>query len=91
MPLQRRLPKRGFKNPFAKKFKVLNLKRIEELGLDVVTPEILLEHGVIKTLGDGLKILGEGELKKAVKVKAHAFSESALKKISQAGGQAEVI
>jgi large subunit ribosomal protein L15 len=91
MPLQRRLPKRGFKNPFTKSIKVLNVSDIERCGLDEVTPEALLENGIIKTINDGLKVLGNGELTRAVKVKANAFSESARKKIEGAGGTAEVI
>lgn len=91
MPLQRRLPKRGFHNPFHKEYAILNIKDIERLGLDIVTPEALLEGGFIKSVKDGLKVLGTGELGRAVNVKAHAFSASALKKIQGAGGTAEVI
>jgi large subunit ribosomal protein L15 len=91
MPLQRRLPKRGFKNKFGIEYSVLNLKKIDALGLDAVTPEALLEQGVMKSLKDGLKILGDGELKKPVNIRAHAFSASALKKITASGGSAEVI
>nr|NIN05074.1 50S ribosomal protein L15 [Armatimonadota bacterium] len=72
-------------------FKVLNLRDIEKCGLDEVTPEILLDNGMIKSIDDGLKILGTGELTRAVKVKANAFSESARKKIEGAGGTAEVV
>ena len=91
MPLHRRLPKRGFTNIFAKEYAIINLEKISELGLDTITPEILVEEGVIKNLKNGLKVLGVGELKKAVNVKANAFSESAKKKIADSGGQAEVI
>lgn len=91
MPLQRRIPKRGFKNPFAKHYAVINVARIEALGLDELSPEILVEAGVVKSLKDGLKILGGGEIKRAVTVKAHAFSESAAKKITASGGKAEVL
>ncbi len=91
MPLQRRLPKRGFKNLFSKEYVILNVSDIDRLGLDTVSPEVLLERGVIKSLKDGLKILGDGELKRAVTVKANAFSNSAIKKIESAGGTAEVI
>jgi large subunit ribosomal protein L15 len=91
MPLQRRLPKRGFVNPFSKKYATLNIRDIERLGLDTVTPEVLLEKGVIKSLGDGLKVLGMGELGRAVTVRANAFSASAAEKIKSAGGTAEVI
>jgi large subunit ribosomal protein L15 len=91
MPLQRRLPKRGFTSPNRVEFAILNLSDLESLGLDEVTPEKLLEEGVIKNMRDGLKILGMGELTRAVKVKADAFSASAMKKIQAAGGTAEVL
>ena len=91
MPLQRRIPKRGFKNPFATRHAVLNLRDIERCGLDEVNPEVLLEQGIIKSINDGLKVLGTGELTRAVKVRANAFSSSAREKIEGAGGTAEVI
>lgn len=91
MPLQRRLPKRGFRNLFRKRFAVVNLKQIARLGESAVSPELLLERGVIKKLYSGLKILGEGALPGAVTVSAHRFSRSAQEKIVQAGGKAEVI
>jgi large subunit ribosomal protein L15 len=91
MPLHRRVPKRGFKCPTSKRYKILNIRDIERLGLESVTPEALLEGGHIKSLGDGLKILGVGELSRAVTVKADAFSASAARKISEAGGTAEVV
>ena len=93
MPLQRRLPKRGFSNyPFSRKYAVINLKDLSRLeGLDVITPEVLQERGVVKDLKDGLKVLGEGELKKSLTVKAHAFSSVAQEKITASGGKAEVI
>lgn len=93
MPLQRRLPKRGFTNyPFSKEYAIINLKdltRIEDLS--VITPEALYERGIVKDIKDGLKILGEGEITKPLTVKANAFSATALKKIAGAGGKAEVI
>lgn len=91
MPLQRRLPKRGFRNIFRKRFAIINLKQIAELGEAAISPELLLERGVLKNLHDGLKILGEGELTTAVTVSAHRFSESAREKIVKAGGKAEVL
>lgn len=91
MPLQRRVPKRGFTNPFAKNYSILNVGAIEALGLKTVSPEVLLEEGLAKNLRDGLKVLGGGEIKRAVNVKANSFSASALKKIKDAGGTAEVI
>ncbi len=91
-PLQRRLPKRGFKNiPFKKEYAVLNIKDIAMLGIDLITPEALLGKKVIKDIKDGIKILGEGDLSKPLTVKAHAFSASALSKINAAGGKAEVL
>lgn len=92
MPLQRRLPKRGFKNRFAVEFAIINLKDINALeGMDVITAEALLEKGVIKDLKSGLKILGEGEIQRPVTIRADAFSASALAKIAAAGGKAEVV
>jgi large subunit ribosomal protein L15 len=91
-PLYRRLPKRGFKNPNRVEYAIINveaLNRFEE-GT-VVTPELLLEQGVISNLKDGLKVLGDGELKVKLTVKAHKFSRSAQEKIAAAGGATEVI
>ncbi|HEB76788.1 MAG TPA: 50S ribosomal protein L15 [Nitrospirae bacterium] len=93
MPLQRRLPKRGFSNhPFRKVYAITNLKvlsRIEDV--DTVTPELLVERGILKDVKDGLKVLGDGELSRPLTVRAHAFSSSAAEKISASGGKAEVI
>ncbi len=91
MPLHRRLPKRGFTNIFRKEFAVVNLGRLEKLEGDVFDPARLTELGVVRKLGDGLKILGGGELTRKLTVKAHHFSESAKAKIEQAGGVAELI
>ncbi|HMK55927.1 MAG TPA: 50S ribosomal protein L15 [Dissulfurispiraceae bacterium] len=92
-PLQRRLPKRGFKNyPFKREFAILNLNDLEKLAdISVITPETLQEKGIVKDAKSGIKILGGGTLAKAVTVKAHAFSASAVEKITAAGGKAEVI
>jgi large subunit ribosomal protein L15 len=91
MPLQRRLPKRGFHNIFKKRYAILNLKQIAALGEATISPQALLERGVVKNLHNGLKILGDGELKNAVSVSAHHFSESAKEKILKAGGKVEVL
>jgi large subunit ribosomal protein L15 len=91
MPLHRRLPKRGFTNIFRKEFAVVNVARLEALEGDSFTPERLLELGVIHKLKDGLKILGSGELKRKISVRANLFSKSAIEKIQAAGGTAEVI
>src|SRR5215468_8861615 len=91
MPLHRRLPKRGFTNIFGSEYTVLNVGRLEVLEESSFTPESLLEAGVIRKLRDGLKILGTGELKRKITVKAHFFSKSAIEKIQAAGGTVEVI
>lgn len=92
MPLQRRLPKRGFKNRFGIMYAVINLDRINGLKeMDLITPEILLEKKIIKDIKDGLKVLGGGKIERPVTVKATAFSSSAEEKIAAAGGKTEVI
>lgn len=91
MPLQRRLPKRGFKNPFRVDYAVINLRDIDKIeALDVITPDVLREKGIIKDLKCGLKVLGAGEMRRPITIKAAAFSASALTKIAAAGGKAEV-
>ncbi|KXG74764.1 50S ribosomal protein L15 [Thermotalea metallivorans] len=92
MPLYRRLPKRGFNNPFKKEWAIVNIDALNRFDDGTtVTPELLLESGVIRKIVDGVKILGEGELQKKVIVQAHKFSQSAIEKIEAAGGKAEVI
>jgi large subunit ribosomal protein L15 len=92
-PLQRRLPKRGFSNyPFKVEYAVLNLSDLDKLaGVDVITPEVLIEKNMVKNPKFGIKILGGGTISRAVTVEAHAFSDSAVEKIKAAGGKAEVI
>ena len=92
MPLQRRVPKRGFNNIFATKFAIVNVSDLEAFEANaVVDAEALQAKGLIKKTYDGVKVLGNGNLSKAVTVKASAFSESAKSKIEAAGGKAEVI
>ena len=92
MPLHRRVPKRGFRNLFKKQFAVINLEALGRVAdAETVTPDLLLERGVIRRLHDGLRVLGQGELGRAVVVRAHHFSASAQRKIEAAGGRAEVI
>ncbi len=92
MPLQRRLPKRGFKSLDKIEYAIVNLKDINRIGeSDVITPELLLEKGIVKDLKDGIKVLGEGEIRKPLTVKANAFSVSAKTKIEASGGRAEKI
>lgn len=91
MPLQRRLPKRGFTNIFQKEYVIVNVGSLNDLEESVITPEILVREGLIKAERDGVKILGEGELTKPLTVKAHAFSASAKEKIEKAQGSIEII
>ena len=92
MPLYRRLPKRGFKNPFSKEFVCINLDRLNifENGTEI-TPEVLLERRVVSKVLDGVKILGNGNLEKSLTVKGCKFSKSAIEKIEAAGGKVEVM
>ena len=92
MPLIRRLPKRGFVNKFAKEVSTVNVRDLERFPEGtVVTPELLQTTGLIRKLGDGLKVLGDGELKKNLVVQAQRFSATARAKIEAAGGRAEVL
>jgi large subunit ribosomal protein L15 len=93
MPLHRRVPKRGFSNyPFKKEFATVNLGRLEvfETGT-IVTPELLLKQGIVRRLADGLKVLADGELTKALTVHAHRFSAKAKERIAGLGGKVEVL
>jgi large subunit ribosomal protein L15 len=90
MPLQRRLPKRGFTNIFRKEYAVVNLRDLAALS-GTITPETMMEQGLVKNPLDGIKVLGVGELKSGLIVRAHKFSKSAVDKIQAAGGKAEVI
>ena len=92
MPLHRRLPKRGFTNIFKKVYAVVNLDRLSEFPAGAtVSPEVLLEKGIVRTIRDGVKILGNGDLTHPLNIAAHLFSKSAQEKITKAGGKAEVI
>lgn len=92
MPLHRRLPKRGFTNIFKKRYAILNLGDLKGFTAgEKVTPDVLLDRGLVKRLLDGLKILGAGELPGPLHVSAQIFSKSAVEKIRKAGGTAEVI
>jgi large subunit ribosomal protein L15 len=92
MPIQRRLPKRGFKNPFRTEYEIVNIDDIQALEESEVTPELLDRHRLID-LGSGrqLKVLGNGELGRKVNVRAHKISASARAKIEAAGGSVELL
>lgn len=92
MPLQRRLPHRGFRHPFPKTIAIVNLRDLLrfEAGSEI-TPDVLTATGLVKKLGDGVKVLGVGDLDRALTIHAHAFSGSAREKIEKAGGKAILI
>ena len=89
-PLHRRVPKRGFTNLFRTEYAVVNVGALNALDGEI-TPERLVKEGLVKAMLSGIKILGDGDLTKAIVVKAHRFSKSAAEKITRAGGRAEVI
>lgn len=91
-PLYRRLPKRGFNNPFRKEYAIVNIQDLNSFAAGTeITPEVLLEQGIVKNALAGIKILGNGELNVGLTVKANKFSQSAVEKIQAAGGKTEVI
>lgn len=92
MPLFQRLPKRGFTNIFRKEWAEVNLKTLNRFAAGtIITPELLQETGIVKSIKSGIKILAEGELEKELTIKAHRFSARAREKIENAGGRVEVI
>ena len=91
-PLHRRLPKRGFTNKFKKIYNVVNVERLSVFNKgDVVDRDALLKKGIVKNIKNGIKILGDGEIKASLTVKADKFTDAARKKIEAAGGKVEVI
>ena len=92
MPLHRRMPKRGFTNVFRKEYAEVNLGRLEIFDAGtIVTPDVLKRRGMVKNTRDGIKVLAQGELTKALTVRAHKFSVKAQERITGLGGKAEVI
>jgi len=92
MPLHRRMPKRGFHNPFGVEYSILNLQELNVFPAgETVTPELLRAHGFVRRSHDRVKILGDGELTTKIAIHAHAFSASAKEKITKAGGTFEVV
>ena len=93
MPLHRRVPKRGFHNPFRVEYAVVNLETLSDVfdAGSSVTPELLRERGLVRDAKLPIKVLGGGDISKTLTIRAHKFSESAAKKIAAAGGVAEVI
>ena len=91
MPLHRRLPKRGFTNIFKTEYEVVNLDRLATLDATEITPEVLRKAGIVTSKNTLVKVLGQGELSKALTVHAHKFSKSAQEKIEKAGGKITVL
>jgi large subunit ribosomal protein L15 len=92
MPLHRRIPKRGFHNPFGVSYSVVNLEELNVFPAgETVTPELLRAHGFIRRAADPIKVLGDGELKNKLTIHAQAFSAAAKEKITKAGGTFEVV
>jgi large subunit ribosomal protein L15 len=92
MPLVRRLPKRGFTNIFRREMVIVNVGQLDRFpNGSEITPDLLLAERVVSKLGDGVKVLGDGTLKRKLVVKAHAFSKKAQEVIEAAGGRCEVI
>lgn len=89
MPIQRRLPKRGFHNHFRKEYQIVNISDLDRLeGVEKITPEVLYEKRLVRKKSMPVKILGNGEITKKFEISAHAFSESARTKIESVGGKA---
>lgn len=92
MPLQRRVPKRGFNNPFRKRYAEVNVRELERFAADAVVDETLLrQSGMVKGAWEGVKLLGTGQITKPLVVKVHRCSGAAREKIEAAGGRIEVI
>ncbi|HOO60533.1 MAG TPA: 50S ribosomal protein L15 [Candidatus Mcinerneyibacteriales bacterium] len=91
MPLYRRVPKRGFKNPFRVEYDIVNVGDLSRVEAEVITVEEMKKNGLVRINAGLVKILGEGDLEKPVTVEAHRFSQTAREKIEKAGGKAQVI
>src|SRR5271166_6676484 len=91
MPLHRRLPKRGFVNIFRTEYEVVNLEKLASLNDSEITPEVMRKAGMVSSKKSLVKVLGQGELSKALTVHAHKFSKSAQEKIEKAGGKVQVV
>jgi large subunit ribosomal protein L15 len=91
MPLKRRVPKRGFTNIFREDWDIVNLRDLERLGIEEVTPAILMQKGLVRADARRIKVLGEGNITRPISIQAHRFSDSAAAKIQAAGGRPEVL
>ena len=91
MPLYRKIPKRGFKNPTRREYEALNLHRLEKVGESELTADVMISSKLVSSRSQRYKILGQGDVDRALTVHAHAFSKTAREKIEKAGGRCEVI
>jgi len=92
MPLQRRVPKRGFTNIFKKEYSLLNVGDLERVSaVNEVGPEEIVKSGLIKKIHDGIKLLAKGEINKALTIRVHKASAAAISKVEAAGGRVELI
>jgi len=91
MPIERRVPKRGFKSPFEKDTQIVNLKKLATLSVADVDAKVMFDNGFIKKIDKPIKVLGFGSIAKAVNLKVNAISENAKKAIEAAGGKVEII
>ena len=91
MPIQRRLPKRGFKNPFRKDYQIVNLRDLEKLDTTEISVAVLWEKGLLKSPENPVKLLGDGEVTKAYNIQLHKASKSAVSAVEAAGGKFEVL
>lgn len=91
MPLIRRIPKRGFTKPNQKKWAIVDLTDLGRLGVDRIDADVLVSKGLVKGAFDGIKVLGDGEVERALHVRVHAMSASARRKVEAAGGSFEVL
>lgn len=91
MPLQRRIPKRGFNNIFKVYYQIVNVSQLDKIEVSEITPEVLVKSGLIDSVCEPVKILGNGEISKGKKITADAFSASAIEKIKKAGGEAVLL
>lgn len=92
MPLQRRLPKRGFRSLFPKEYSIVNLKQLDKLeDVSEMNPESFVQQGLVKNLSKAIKVLAKGEISRGLKLKVHAISRAAKEKIIRAGGEVEIL
>ena len=92
MPLQRRLPKRGFRSRFQKEYSIVNLSQLDKLeGVSEINPETFVQQRLVKNFSKAIKVLAKGEIRRGINLKVHAVSEAAKEKIIRTGGRVEIL